>query len=386
MRSIFHIAIREIRIMVSRPIYGFAMVLAPLFCFYFLTSLMGSGLPTELPLGLVDNDGTSTTRSLARNLDAFQQTSIVQQYANVSEARSALQEGEIYGFYYIPKGTTRKAQRQEIPTVSFYSNYSYLVAASLLYRDMRMVSELAGGAATRSVLYAKGATEGQAMAYLQPIVIDTHPIGNPWLNYAVYLCNILLPGILSLFIFMVTVYSIGTEIKRGTARQWLSLARGNILRALVGKLLPQWIVFLLMSALLAVYLYGYLHFPCLCGIPTMLFVLLLFVTASQGLGVLMITFLPTLRLGLSFASLWGVLSFSLSGMSFPVMAMHPLLQGVSLLFPLRHYFLLYVNCALHGYPLSNALPYVIGLLCFALLPVVLAGRLRVLLLTYKYVP
>lgn len=386
MKHIFNIAIREIRIMVSRPIYGFAMVLAPLFCFYFLTSLMGSGLPTELPLGLVDNDGTSTTRSLARNLDAFQQTSIVQQYANVSEARSALQRGEIYGFYYIPKETTRKAQRQEIPTVSFYSNYSYLVAASLLYRDMRMVSELAGGAATRSVLYAKGATEGQAMAYLQPIVIDTHPIGNPWLNYAVYLCNILLPGILSLFIFMVTVYSIGTEIKRGTARQWLSLARGNILRALVGKLLPQWIVFLLMSALLAVYLYGYLHFPCLCGIPTMLFVLLLFVTASQGLGVLMITFLPTLRLGLSFASLWGVVSFSISGMSFPIMSMHPVLQGACLLFPLRHYFLLYVNCALHGYPLFNAMPYVIGLCCFSLLPLLLSGRLRFVLLTHKYVP
>lgn len=386
MRSIFHIAIREIRIMVSRPIYGFAMVLAPLFCFYFLTSLMGSGLPTELPLGLVDNDETSTTRSLARNLDAFQQTSIVQQYTNVSEARSALQKGEIYGFYYIPKGTTRKAQRQEIPTVSFYSNYSYLVAASLLYRDMRMVSELAGGAATRSVLYAKGATEGQAMAYLQPIVIDTHPIGNPWLNYAVYLCNTLLPGILSLFVFMVTVYSIGTEIKRGTARRWLTLAQGNIHRALVGKLLPQLFVFLLMGTLLTVYLYGYLHFPCRCGIPTMLLVMTLLIMASQGLGVLMITFLPTLRLGLSFASLWGVLSFSLSGMSFPVMAMHPLLQGVSLLFPLRHYFLLYVNCALHGYPLSNALPYVIGLLCFALLPVVLAGRLRVLLFTYKYVP
>ena len=386
MKHIFNIALRECRIMVSRPIYWFAMVVAPLFCFFFLTSLMSSGLPTELPLGWVDNDETSTTRTLARNLDAFQQTSIVQQYANVSDARRALQRGEIYGFYYIPKGTTRKAQQQEIPTVSFYSNYSYLVAASLLYRDMRMVSELAGGAATRSVLYAKGATEGQAMAYLQPIVIDTHPIGNPWLNYAVYLCNILLPGILSLFIFMVTVYSIGTEIKRGTARQWLSLARGNILRALVGKLLPQWIVFLLMSALLAVYLYGYLHFPCLCGIPTMLFVLLLFVTASQGLGVLMITFLPTLRLGLSFASLWGVVSFSISGMSFPIMSMHPVLQGACLLFPLRHYFLLYVNCALHGYPLSNALPYVIGLLCFALLPVVLAGRLRVLLLTYKYVP
>ena len=136
-----------------------------------------------MPLGLVDNDNTVTSRSLTRNLDAFEMTSIKEQYANVTEAREAVQRGDIYGFYYIPKGTTRKAQRQELPVVSFYTNYSYLVAGSLLYRDMRTMSELASGAASRTVLYAKGATERQAMAFLQPIVIDSHAINNPWLNY-----------------------------------------------------------------------------------------------------------------------------------------------------------------------------------------------------------
>ena len=45
-------------------------------------------------------------------------------------------------------------------------------------------------------------------------------------------------------------------------------------------------------------------------------------------------YLTTLRLGLSFASLWGVISFSISGFSFPVMAMNPVLQALSNLFPL----------------------------------------------------
>ena len=36
------------------------------------------------------------------------------------------------------------------------------------------MSELAGGAIGRATLYAKGATEDQAMAFLQPIVIDSH--------------------------------------------------------------------------------------------------------------------------------------------------------------------------------------------------------------------
>lgn len=386
MPTILKIARRELRRMASKPIYWFCMIAAPLFCFVFFTSLMAEGLPTDMPLGLVDNDNTVTSRSLARNLDAFEMTSIKEQYANVTEAREAVQRGDIYGFYYIPKGTTRKAQRQELPVVSFYTNYSYLVAGSLLYRDMRTMSELASGAASRTVLYAKGATERQAMAFLQPIVIDSHAINNPWLNYNVYLSNVILPGLLMLFIFMVTVFSIGTEVKRNTVHDWLIMARGSMFHALAGKLLPQTLIFFLIGIAFAIGLYGVLHFPCHCGLPTMLLVMFLGIIGAQGLGVFMFAMLPTLRMSLSFASLWGVISFSICGMSYPVMAMHPTLQGLSLLFPLRHYFLLYVNCALDGYPLMNAAPYVVGLLLFAMLPLLLLRRLKKMLLVVPYIP
>lgn len=386
MPIILKIARRELRRMASKPIYWFCMIAAPLFCFVFFTSLMAEGLPTDMPLGLVDNDNTTTSRSLARNLDAFEMTSIKEQYANVTEAREAVQRGDIYGFYYIPKGTTRKAKRQELPVVSFYTNYSYLVAGSLLYRDMRTMSELASGAASRTVLYAKGATERQAMAFLQPIVIDSHAISNPWLNYNVYLSNVILPGLLMLFIFMVTVFSIGTEVKYNTVHDWLIMARGSMFHALAGKLLPQTLIFFLIGIAFAIGLYGVLHFPCHCGLPTMLLVMFLGIIGAQGLGVFMFAMLPTLRMSLSFASLWGVISFSICGMSYPVMAMHPTLQGLSLLFPLRHYFLLYVNCALDGYPLMNAAPYVVGLLLFAMLPLLLLRRLKKMLLVVPYIP
>lgn len=386
MPTILKIARRELRRMASKPIYWFCMIAAPLFCFVFFTSLMAEGLPTDMPLGLVDNDNTTTSRSLTRNLDAFEMTSIKEQYANVTEAREAVQRGDIYGFYYIPKGTTRKAQRQELPVVSFYTNYSYLVAGSLLYRDMRTMSELASGAASRTVLYAKGATERQAMAFLQPIVIDSHAINNPWLNYNVYLSNVILPGLLMLFIFMVTVFSIGTEVKYNTVHDWLIMARGSMFHALAGKLLPQTLIFFLIGIAFAIGLYGVLHFPCHCGLPTMLLVMFLGIIGAQGLGVFMFAMLPTLRMSLSFASLWGVISFSICGLSYPVMAMHPTLQGLSLLFPLRHYFLLYVNCALDGYPLMNAAPYVVGLLLFALLPLLLLRRLKKMLLVVPYIP
>lgn len=382
----FSIFLRELRRLAVQPIYWFCMVIAPLFCYFFFTSLMHEGLPESLPLGVVDEDHTVTSRNLVRNLDAFQMTDVVKTYSNVTEARKAVQQGHIYGFYLIPQGTTSEAQSQRLPTVSFYTNYSYLVAGSLLYRDMRTMSELASGAASRTVLYAKGATERQAMAYLQPVVIDMHAVGNPWLNYNVYLSNVIIPGMLGLFIFMITVYGLGTELKFNTADELMQRSGGSVIVAVTGKLIPQLLVFLLSGTLYVLYLYGYLHFPCHCGLARMWCIMALFVMACQGMGVFMFTMFPTLRLGLSFASLWGVISFSISGMSFPVMAMHPILQGIANLFPLRHYFLLYVNSALDGYPLANAWPFVLALLAFALLPWPCMFRLKKVLTTYRYEP
>ena len=71
---------------------------------------------------------------------------------------------------------------------------------------------------------------------------------------------------------------------------------------LAGKLLPHTAVFFLMGILYNTYLYGFLHFPCNSGILPMLLATLCLVLASQGMGILMIGTLPTLRLGLSFAS------------------------------------------------------------------------------------
>ncbi len=156
---------RECRRLVSRPLYLFCMVIAPLFCYIFFTTLMDSGLPKDLPAGVVDMDDSSTSRNIVRNLDAFSQTGVVAHYSNVTDARIAMQEGKIYGFFYLPKGLSAEAQSQRQPTISFYTNYSYLIAGSLLFRDMKMMGELTSGAAARTtMLYAKGATENQAMA------------------------------------------------------------------------------------------------------------------------------------------------------------------------------------------------------------------------------
>lgn len=52
--ALWNVMKRESRRLVSRPLYLFCMVIAPLFCYVFFTTLMDSGLPVNMPVGVVD--------------------------------------------------------------------------------------------------------------------------------------------------------------------------------------------------------------------------------------------------------------------------------------------------------------------------------------------
>lgn len=384
--SILLIAKREVRRLVSQPIYFFCMLIAPVLSIGFFLSLMQDGLPTNMPIAVVDMDGSSTSRNLIRQLDAFEQTDVEMKTVSFDEARREMQKGNVYGIFYIPKDFGADAVSGRQPKVSFYTNATYLIAASLLFRDMKTLSVLAGASVGLQTGLAKGYTNDQIMAQLQPIVIDTHVIGNPWLNYSVYLNNALLPGILQLLIFLVTVFSIGTEIKYSTSRQWLQLGNNSLTVSLLGKLLPQTIIFTVVSFMCCAALYGFNSFPLNTGWMPMLSAMFLLVIASQAMGVFMIGVLPTLRLGLSFASLFGMLAFSMVGFSFPVLGMHPTLQALSNLFPLRHYFLIYVDQALNGRDLYYSWGEYVWLMGFLILPFLIGRNLKNALLYFKYIP
>ncbi len=382
--TVLKIAYRELGRMTSRPLYVLSMVIAPLFCYIFFTTLMKEGLPQDLPAGVVDADNSSVSRNILRNLDAYQQTEFIRQYSNFGEARQAMQRGEIYGFFYIPEGLEHDASNQNQPLISIYTNGSYLIPSSLLYRDMKTMATMASAGVGREVLLARGADMDQAMGFLQPIQIDMHALGNPMLNYSVYLSNTLLPAVLALMVLMITCFSIHTELKDGTMREWMELADGNVLKAVSGKLLPQTLLFVLMAVIYLILLYGYLEFPLENGIWPMLLAAVMLILASQGFAVFIAAAIPSLRWSLSLCTLWGVLSIPICGFSFPVMGMPAPLRAMSWLFPLRHYFLIYVDQALNGIPLIYSAWYYVAFLGFMLMPLLDIWLLKKTAYKYTY--
>ncbi|MBE6249542.1 MAG: ABC transporter permease [Prevotella sp.] len=386
LRQIYEIMMRELLILRQNHIYRFCMVAFPVLVIFFFTSLMDDGLPTEMPIGIVDLDNTSTTRSLGRRLDGFQMSRVVAHYPTMSDARRAIQRNEIYGFLYIPKGTTEKLLSQRQPKISYYYSYTTLAAGALLMKDMKTISTLGSAAVGQATMRARGLTDRQVQTALQPIKIDLHQIANPWTSYNAYLSTMLIPGMIMLFIFLISAYSLGTELKFATSKDWLAKADNNIGIALMGKFLPQTLIWLAIVFGYQYYVFYVLQFPHL-GSPWMLVLLgLMHVLAAQGFGIFAFGLLPSLRMSMSVCSLWAVLSFSMAGGAFPVMGMDGPLQSLSWLFPLRHYYMMYQICVFNGYPLIEAWFHFAALAAFMLLPWLVVKKIKNAMLTYVYIP
>ncbi len=384
--QIWQIARRECRILRKNHIYGFCMVVFPLLAMIFFTSLMDEGLPEDMPVGVVDLDNTSTSRSVVRRLDAFQNSRVVARYPSVADARRAVQENQIYAFLYIPKGTTDDLLSSRQPKISFYYNMASIMSGALLMKDLKVISNLGSAAVGQATMRAKGYTPEQISAFLQPIRLDLHQVANPWTNYNLYLSTVFVPGVMMLFMFLISAYSLGMELKFQRGQEWLGMADNRIVVAILGKFLPQALIFLVLIFFYEFYIYHVLHFPHLGGWWRIVLLAVLQVFASIGFGIFAFGLMPSLRMSMSVCSLWAVLSFSLAGSAFPVMAMDGPIQAMTWLFPLRHYYMLYQITVFNGYPFIDAWFHLVGLVAFTLLPWFVIRKIKNAMLTYVYIP
>lgn len=386
LRQIYELSQRECKIFLHNPIYVFCMLVFPLMVMFFFTSLLQEGQPVDMPVGIVDLDNTSTTRSLIRRLDGFQSAQVVAHYPSVAEARHAIQNNEIYGFMYFPKGTTEQLLAGRQPKVSLYYSQTTLMAGSLLYRDMKTIATLGSAAVGQATMRAKGYTDGQIKTFLQPIAIDLHQIGNATSDYNVYLTTFIVPGIMMLFIFLLTAYSIGTELKFNHSKELMAMGGNSIHVVLIGKLLPHTLVWLTLAFGYSYYVFGLMGFPHPGGVMKIILLNVLMVAAAQGFGIFAFGLFPSLRMSMSVCSLWAVLSISMAGTAFPLMAMDGPLQSLAWLFPLRHYFVLYQVCVFNGFPILDAWFHIAALMAFVLMPILVSGKIKNALLTYVYIP
>lgn len=380
------IMVRSLVQIARRPLMWVGMFFLPLFLMLFITTMFDNGLPTRVPAAIVDRDGTKLSREITQTLGGMQMVNLIETPNSYSEARHMLQEGHIYGFFMIPENFEADLLAGRGPEITFYTNMAYFVPGSMLFKTFKATAVYSKAGVAVSVAQAVGVDAQAAAPMLQPVNIAARGIGNPTLNYGIYLGNSFIPGVMQVMIMLITCFSLGQEIKRHTSPRLLRMANGNIYRAIFAKIFPQtviwWVVILFMTA----WLFKYNHYTMNGSWGWLILSELMFVLACQGFAVFVFGVLPELRLSLSVCALTGILSFSIAAFSFPEQSMYPAMSIFSWLMPIRYNFLIYADQALAGRDIFYSRIWFAAYIGYMILPLTMMWRIRKYMLKPVYAP
>lgn len=378
------VLLREWQRMTSRRLYFGVCIVLPLFTLFFMATIFGNGQMENIPIGIIDQDNTATSRAITRNISAVPTFKVTKHYVNEAAARKAVQKKEIYGYLSIPPRFEQDAIAGKNAILCYYYHYALLSVGGELMAAFE--TSLAPVSLSPIVMeaVALGVEQDQITTFLLPVQANNHPIYNPSLDYSIYLSQPFFFVLFQVLILLITVYAVGIEIKFRTANDWLATANGNMVTAVFGKLLPYTLIFILIGWLANFVMFGILHIPFQGNWWTMNLVTAIFIIATQALGLFLFSLFPAISLVISVVSMVGSLGATLSGVTFPVPNMYPIVQDASHLFPIRHFTEIMQTMLYGGGGFIYFWPSVVILCIFPLLALLLLPHLKQAIESHKY--
>lgn len=383
--NIWEVAKREVKRMSSRQLYILVVLVLPILSILFFVSLFNEGVPTKMPIAIVDLDQTASSRKIARNIEVTPLSTVKEYLQSETEAMSELRTGNIYGFVVIPKNFQADILASRQPVISYYYQNGFLIVGGLIQSDLTFVLHALSGGINIQKREAMGQKEDYIMSQVQPIQVSTHQLFNPTANYSVYISTIVLPIMLQLFILLMTVYSIGIEIKEKTSHEWLRLSNKSIFTAITGKLLPYTVIFFFLMMFQNFLLYKVMQIPMQTSLGWLMLGSLLFVMAYQAVGLFFIGLLPMMRHSLNLSAFYGILALTFCGFSFPIEAMPPVFQYWASGFPVRHYMHIFQSQILTGFELKYSMLSYLYMMLFLFLPLTIINRLKSALIYQTFI-
>lgn len=376
LRNTWAVLQRELVRMTHQPIYLTLMLVLPLLSFAFFALLFNQGVARNIPIAILDEDHTTLSRKVAQMIDDTPTAMVAYDIQDIDEGERLMREGRVMAIVQIPAFFEKCILSNTQTHIENYVSGTNITVNGLLSKDIQTAVTTFSAGIQLQLLTKQGLTERQAMAQLMPVRFDRHVLFNPYINYGYYLAPSFLPMMLLIFVVLTTVFSIGTELKNASAREWLRTADDSVGAALLGKTLPVTVGMFLLSLAMFVIIFKVVGTPLNGSLAIILTGTLLFIMSYQAISVLIVSLLANLRLSLSIGGGYSVLAFTFSGLTFPIMAMWEPMQWLSRLFPFTYYTDLFVDQMLRGAPVVCSLPDLGWMSLFVVLPLLCLPRLK----------
>lgn len=343
MAGVLEAAARQIRSWPRSLAFWWLLVLAPLGGTGTVWALLDTGVLRGVPVALCDQDHSTLSRRLARDIDAIPSMRIARVTSSAEEGEALLRRGEVYALILIPRNFERDVlRRRPVRPVAFLEG-QHMAVAGILSRDLTELGLSLWRDLDTDLRERMGVPVASALSQSSTVGLDVRPIANPGSNYRPFLLPGVLAALLQLCLSIMTVSSLlHLSRRKGAAR--------GVWREIVGTLLPlvlwTWLLACALTGLLV--LYGDLALRGSFGLLAAAW--LAFALASAALGLLIFGLTRSSIQSLSVVSAFSSPAFAFAGLTFPILSMPFFGRLWAMLLPVTHMLKIMVLCGQMGSP------------------------------------
>lgn len=318
----------------------------------------------NVPIGVVDECRTPTSRELIRTFDAGPNTYVAYEPTGMAEAEELFFGRKIYGVVYIPSDYEKRLLGGEQANVAIYVDASYFLMYRQVFQELVATIGQTGAMVEFQRLVAKGAQIPQAMATTQPVIYQSHNLFNPYLGYGTFA----MPAIIMVIIQQTMLIGIG--MIGGTWREFglyrklcpPDRKRMSTLPIVLGKALVYGMMYSVTTFYILGLHYKLFHYPMNGATGTIVVFMLAYMAACIALGIAISTLFRYRENSLLLLLWTSIPLLMLSGVSYPREGIPDWLFNLGQIFPSSHGVNAFIRIQSMGASLSEVLPE-IRMLC-----------------------
>lgn len=315
---------REWAAIFTDPAVLIIMIGGSLFYALFYTLPYRAQVAIDLPIAVVDFDGSASARELARWIDATEQVEVVVRSRDLEQVRAAVRSMELAGYIEIPRQFGRRVLRGEPARTGVFANAAYVVYYSQVANATASASMAFSAAIVEQRLLASGQFATPTSALAVPITDDLRELYNPDGGYA----NYIVPAVLVLILQQ--TFLIGICMVQVAGRE---AADSRSVPILAGKVLAYLSLALALFICYLSVVYQLFGFPHLGSIGLAIIAVLPGFIAFIGLGLTLGKLFTTRETALQVMMLVSIPALFLAGFAWPATAMPDALVALGHLLP-----------------------------------------------------
>ena len=377
--AVFVSAVRdEARVLVTRRWDAFVAFGLPMILLMVIAAMLAPGVIRQAPVAVVDQDNSAFSRAAIRNMEASAGVRVTHAPATMTEAMALMRRGEIYSVAHFPADFSDGAfRRPEQVTVSFNGAFQTVGALSALGQSAAIAS------AAGQQLQERARQRGLPETALQLPAVQVSIVGNPQLSFELFLGGLLAPGVLHLLAACSAVLAVGRQMQGGSFKRFKAETGGFTTTALIGRLIPHFVIFSLWGLAWIAWLSGVRGWGVAGSLPLLILGIVALMAVSVVVSALLVAALGEVDMAFSATAIYSGAAIAFSNGTLPLDHGPRFARIWSDILPYTHYLRLQTGQLVTGATSASAWRDLmilsgVAVVCFLLTALFIRGRARLL--------